>query len=75
MWLFLTATNRIAFDGQIDFAKDSIPGITISVVDKNGCSLMDQKLLWKNGKKMKTGKLTLLKRCGVNRQFCKRHRR
>jgi AsmA protein len=57
---FSTATNRIAFDGQIDFAKDSIPGITISVVDKNGCSLMDQKLYGKMGK-LKTGKLNITK--------------
>jgi AsmA protein len=57
---FSTATNRIAFDGQIDFAKDSIPGITISVVDKNGCSLMDQKLYGKIGK-IQTGKLNITK--------------
>jgi len=57
---FSTAANRIAFDGQIDFAKDSIPGITISVVDKNGCSLMDQKLYGKMGK-IKTGKLNVTK--------------
>jgi hypothetical protein len=57
---FSTATNRIAFDGQIDFAKDSIPGITISVVDKSGCSLMDQKLYGKMGK-VQTGKLNITK--------------
>lgn len=57
---FSTATNRIAFDGQVDFAKDSIPGITISVVDKNGCSLMDQKLYGKMGK-IQTGKLNITK--------------
>ncbi|HEV8515212.1 MAG TPA: AsmA-like C-terminal region-containing protein [Cyclobacteriaceae bacterium] len=57
---FSTATNRIAFDGQVDFAKDSIPGITISVVDKNGCSLMDQKLYGKMGK-IHTGKLNITK--------------
>jgi hypothetical protein len=57
---FSTATNRIAFDGQIDFAKDSIPGITISVVDKNGCSLMDQKLYGKM-EKIQTGKLNITK--------------
>lgn len=57
---FSTEMNRIAFDGQIDFAKDSIPGITISVVDKNGCSLMDQKLYGKMGK-IQTGKLNITK--------------
>jgi AsmA protein len=57
---FSTHQNRIAFDGQIDFAKDSIPGLTISVVDKNGCSLMDQKLYGKMGK-IQTGKLNVTK--------------
>jgi AsmA protein len=57
---FSTSMNRIAFDGQIDIAKDSIPGITISVVDKNGCSLMDQKLYGKMGK-IQTGKLNVTK--------------
>jgi AsmA protein len=57
---FATHANRIAFDGQVDFGKDSIPGITISVVDKNGCSLMDQKLYGKMGK-LNTGKLNITK--------------
>jgi AsmA protein len=57
---FATTQNRIAFDGRIDFAKDSIPGITIAVVDKQGCSLMDQKLYGKT-KAMKTGKLNITK--------------
>jgi len=57
---FSTRLNRVAFDGQIDFAKDSIPGITVVVVDKNGCSLMDQKLQGKLGK-VTTGKLNVTK--------------
>lgn len=55
-----TTTNRIAFDGSIDFKRDSIPGITIAVVDKSGCSLMDQKLYGKIGA-VKTGKLNITK--------------
>lgn len=57
---FATTQNRIAFDGRIDFKQDSIPGITIAVVDKNGCSLMDQKLYGKVGA-VKTGKLNITK--------------
>jgi len=57
---FTTTANRIAFDGAIDFARDSIPGITIAVVDKNGCSLMDQKLYGKTNA-LKTGKLNITK--------------
>lgn len=41
---FATRKNRIAFIGAIDFAHDSIPGVLVAVVDKNGCSLMDQRL-------------------------------
>ncbi|HEU5289831.1 MAG TPA: AsmA family protein, partial [Cyclobacteriaceae bacterium] len=41
---FTTAENRIAFDGKIDFATNTVPGLTIAVVDKKGCSLMDQNL-------------------------------
>jgi hypothetical protein len=55
-----TNLNRIALNGRIDFANDSIPGITIAVVDKNGCSLMDQKLYGKM-KELKTGKLNITK--------------
>ena len=55
-----TKLNRIAFDGSIDFANDSIPGLTVSVVDKNGCSLMDQKLYGKM-KALQTGKLNITK--------------
>jgi hypothetical protein len=57
---FSTSQNRIAFDGSIDFAHDSIPGLTIAVIDKNGCSLMDQKLHGKMGD-LKTGKLNVTK--------------
>jgi AsmA protein len=55
-----TAMNRIAFNGRIDFATDSIPGLTVAVVDKNGCSLMDQKLYGKTSA-LKTGKLNITK--------------
>lgn len=57
---FATTKNRIAFDGSINFQRDTIPGITIAVVDKNGCSLMDQKLYGKVGA-VKTGKLNITK--------------
>jgi hypothetical protein len=57
---FATLQNRVAFDGRIDFAHDSIPGLTIAVVDKNGCSLMDQKLYGKTSA-LKTGKLNIAK--------------
>ncbi len=53
-----TSINRIAFDGRIDFARDSIPGFTVAVVDKNGCSLMDQKVYGKTNA-LKTGKLNV----------------
>jgi len=48
MWLFY-CYDRNRIDGQIDFAKDSIPGITISVVDRM-LQFDDQKTVWKNGK-------------------------
>jgi AsmA protein len=57
---FATFQNRIAFNGRIDFARDSIPGLTIAVIDKNGCSLMDQKLYGKTNN-LKTGKLNITK--------------
>lgn len=57
---FTTPANRIAFNGQIDFANDSIPGLTIAVIDKNGCSLMDQKLYGKMND-LQTGKLNITK--------------
>lgn len=55
-----TRLNRIAFAGSIDFARDSIPGLQIAVVDKNGCSLMDQQIYGKFSD-LKTGKLKVAK--------------
>ena len=40
---FTTSENRIALMGQFDYLNRSIPGVTIAVVDKNGCSLLDQR--------------------------------
>jgi hypothetical protein len=57
---FATSQNRIAFQGRIDIARDSIPGLTIAVVDRNGCALMDQKLYGKTSD-LKTGKLNITK--------------
>lgn len=57
---FTTPLNRIAIQGQIDLLKDSIPGITVAVVDKKGCSLMDQKLSGKFSA-LETGKLNITK--------------
>jgi AsmA protein len=57
---FATLQNRLAFNGRIDFARDSIPGLTIAVIDKNGCGLMDQKLYGKTNS-LKTGKLNITK--------------
>jgi len=57
---FATLKNRVAFTGSIDFAHDSIPGIEVAVVDKNGCSLMDQKLYGKFSA-IQTGKLNVAK--------------
>lgn len=57
---FATSLNRIAIQGQIDFLNNSIPGITIAVVDKKGCSLMDQKLSGKFSA-LETGKLNVTK--------------
>lgn len=44
---FATTKNRVAFNGTVDFARDSIPGLTVAVVDKKGCSLMDQRVYGK----------------------------
>ena len=41
---FSTLANRLAFEGKFDFANDSIPGFTAYVIDKNGCSLMEQNI-------------------------------
>jgi hypothetical protein len=56
----ITKLNRIALNGSVDFAHDSIPGLTVAVLDKNGCSLMDQKLFGKMGA-LQTGKLNVAK--------------
>lgn len=44
---FSTKTGRIAFNGAIDYERDSIPGLTVFVVDKKGCSLMEQRIYGK----------------------------
>ncbi len=55
---FATAKNLIAFDVAVDIKNDTIPGITIAVVDKNGCSLMDQKIHGKTSN-LNVGKLNV----------------
>lgn len=40
---FSTPGNRVAFNGQYNLIRNTIPGVTIAVVDKNGCSLLDQR--------------------------------
>lgn len=55
---FATSKNRIAFNGALDFARDSIAGLQIAVVDKNGCSLMDQQI-YGNFNAVKSGKLNI----------------
>ncbi|MFN9328134.1 MAG: hypothetical protein ACK576_02500 [Cyclobacteriaceae bacterium] len=57
---FATRLNRIAFNGQLDLAHDSIPGLTIAVLDEKGCSLMDQTLYGKMGA-IQHGKLNITK--------------
>jgi AsmA protein len=57
---FATNQNRLAFNGSVDFARDTIPGFRVAVVDKNGCSLMDQQLYGKFGD-LKAGKLNVAK--------------
>ena len=44
---FSTNANRLAFEGSLDFVQDSIPGFTVYVVDKKGCSLMQQDMYGK----------------------------
>lgn len=41
---FKTNEHRVAFNGEIDIARDTIPNFSVYVVDKNGCSLMDQSI-------------------------------
>jgi AsmA protein len=57
---FRTNLSRIAFNGSLDIAKDSIPGFTVYVVDKNGCSLMKQTISGKTDD-LQVGKLKLAK--------------
>ena len=57
---FRTNLNRIAFKGSLDIAKDSIPGFTVYVVDKNGCSLMKQTISGKTDD-IQVGKLQVAK--------------
>jgi len=53
---FRTNLSRVAFDGSLDFRKDSIPGFTVYVVDKKGCSVMQQTISGKTDNLQK-GKL------------------
>ena len=40
----LTSINRIALAVKVDYVHKTIPGLTMAVLYKNGCSLMDQKV-------------------------------
>ncbi|MEQ8302467.1 MAG: AsmA-like C-terminal region-containing protein [Cyclobacteriaceae bacterium] len=55
-----TPLNRLAFVGQVDFVNDTIPGYTIYVLDKNACSLMDQRIYGKLND-IQVGKLNIAK--------------
>jgi len=57
---FSTSLNRFAFDGKFDIVNDSIPGFTAYVLDKNGCSLMEQKVSGKLDN-LQVGKLKIAK--------------
>jgi len=57
---FSTSANRLAFQGNLDFVNDTIPGFTVYVIDKKGCSLMEQRIYGKMGS-LKTGKLKIAK--------------
>ena len=57
---FSTNTNRLAFAGSLDFVNDSIPGFTVYVIDKNGCSLMEQTISGKIDS-LEMGKLKIAK--------------
>ena len=57
---FSTKVNRLAFAGSLDFVNDSIPGFTVYIVDKKGCSLMEQTISGKFGD-LQTGKLKIAK--------------
>ena len=45
-----TRKNRVAFLGKIDFVNDTIPGFTVAILDRKGCSIMDQQLFGKLNK-------------------------
>lgn len=57
---FSTSSNRLAFEGEFDFINDSIPGFTAYVLDKKGCSLMEQRIYGKMGS-VKSGNLKIAK--------------
>ena len=57
---FNTPLNRFAFDGKFDIVNDSIPGFTAYVLDKNGCSLMEQQVSGKLDD-LQVGKLKIAK--------------
>jgi len=57
---FSTLSNRLAFDGKFDIVNDSIPGFTAYVLDKNGCSLMEQQVSGKLDN-LQVGKLKIAK--------------
>lgn len=57
---FSTPLSRFAFDGKFDIVNDSIPGFTAYVLDKNGCSLMEQKVSGKLDN-LQVGKLKIAK--------------
>jgi AsmA protein len=55
---FRTERNRLAFQGGIDFVNDSIPGLTVYLIDEKGCSLMEQRIYGRTND-LKTGKLKI----------------
>ena len=57
---FKTNQNRVAFNGEIDIARDTIPNFSVYVVDKNGCSLMDQSIYGKTDD-IQMGKIKIAK--------------
>ncbi|MBX2964399.1 MAG: hypothetical protein KF687_17965 [Cyclobacteriaceae bacterium] len=57
---FTTPLNRIAIQGHVDLLHQEVPGILIAVVDKEGCSLMDQEFSGKFSA-LNTGKLNITK--------------
>lgn len=57
---FSTRDNRLAFEGSLDFVRDTIPGFTVYVVDKKGCSLMEQQLYGRFGN-IEMGELKIAK--------------